>query len=206
MKKGIMISMLLIAVTASLMAGLPLKSTTQVGLNVALYPKYLISVTTTAPGKDDTTLSNALDIVEMKYSNEDFTIQTTKGTLLYVSYIFSEYEKCHLEAQLGGPMTLTSTSSQTPGDDEVIQYEVSMVLNEDSTEKIAVTEEQTLYSKTKNKVTMINIADSAKVKGEKVYGSFSLVLNPSSVAGENTIIGKKEGNYSSSIVLSVIAD
>ena len=190
--KKIIVTILAFFVAVSLFADIsPVK--TEVQLILALEPKYLMGVTTTAPSEGKTALEDVVTAITMTYDQSTYKLKDTDGSHL-VSYIFTEYKKCTLSAALDGNLILDGLSS-TPGDDEQVKFEADI--------EVAASNVKNLKSSTKNSETLVTIVADATKKDQRVFGSFKLVLKGSTDTGDTGVKDKKIGTYKANLVLTV---
>lgn len=190
--KKLIVTIFAILMAASLFATDPSPVKTEVQLILELEPEYLMGVTTTAPADGDTELKDKITTINMTYDQSTYKLKNTTENYL-VSYIFREFKKCTLSAQLDGNLILT-TASATPGDDEQVKFEADITV--DSAPK-------NLKSSTKNSETLLTITNDATKKNQRQFGSFALVLKGSSDSSDTGVKDRKIGTYKANLVLTV---
>ncbi len=170
-------------------------SATTVGVTLALNPTYDFNVTTSAVTEADRTVGNVVDKstgIVLDYNRNDLTLNGTTSDY-YISYIFTEYKSCSFSVALDGNLTLDGGSEENASESVPFEAEI----------EVADNEKATLYSKDRNSVTLVKVGEDATMIAQKMYGSFGLSINPSSVEGEESLVNKKIGHYSANIVLTV---
>ena len=159
-------------------------------------PLYEVAVTNAAISQSDTTLieipaDKKLDTVSFSYDNATRELQSTAAETYFVSYIFREYNKCSVTAKITGDLLVEGGST----DDESDKVPFEAVITKEDSSTV------TLTSSSMNTETILEITTASTKLAERKRGSLELILKP--VDGEESVIGKTVGKYTSSIIFTV---
>lgn len=208
MKKSIILIALAILMVASAFAADPTPVTTEVQLQLKLTPIYSMGITTKEytseiyDALDDKTQIKTDDIVKdnlstsalilMTYDTSTYKLNNRTG--LYVTYIFTEYNKCTLSMKIDTPLTCT-TKADTASNYDTIPYQATVNVS-----TTAAADNKTVEDNNTD-VELIKYTAAATKIAEAVYDSFELTLGPKST--ETDLKGKYIGLYTSNIILTL---
>lgn len=196
MKKFIIVIAFAILMALPVFAADPLTVTTPVELVLKLTPVYSFDITTvqynetkvngisTTPKKiqdDDVVKADSNKKIVLTYDADTYKLNTRSD--LYVSYIFTEYNKCKLSIKIDRALTK---------DSDTIDYKASV--------KISETETKDVTDYTTN-VDLVTIDTAATKIGQITYASYQLTIGPKSE--DDTLKDKPIGTYTSDIILTL---
>lgn len=208
MKKSIIIIAIAILMITSVFAADPTTVTTPVELTLKLTPVYSMGITTkeytdqvynnltdktkildTDIVKDNSS-TNAL--IVLTYDTSTYKLNSRTG--LFVTYIFTEYNKCTLSMKIDKPLTCT-TKADSAGSYDTIPYQATV--NVGTTESA----DNKIVQDTGSDVQLIQYTAAATKIAEAVYDSFELTIGPKN--NTDDLKGKYIGLYTSNIILTL---
>ena len=208
MKKTIIMIAFAILLVASVFAAAPDPVTTLVELELKLTPKYSMGITTKEYTSDvydvldDKTKIKDDDIVKdgsatsakimLTYDADNYKLNPRIG--LFVTYIFTEYNRCTLSMKIDKPLTCTS-KADTASDYDTIDYKATVNVGSTTSENIKTVEDNN------TDVELIKYDAKATKIAEAVYDSFGLTLKAKNES--DTLEGKYIGLYKSNIILTL---
>ena len=207
MKKSIIIVALAILMAMSVFAADPTPVTTPVELELKLTPVYSMGITTKEYTEavytaltDKTKIldadivkdSGSTALIKLTYDTSTYKLNTRTG--LFVTYIFTEYNKCTLSMKIDKPLTCT-TKADDAGSYDTIPYQATVNVSTTTTADNKTVED------TNTDVELKKYTAAATKIAEAVYDSFELVIGPKST--DTDLKGKYIGKYTSNIILTL---
>ena len=206
MKKSIIIIAFAILMVASVFADTSqATNTTEVLLTLAKDPKYKVAITkkaldvTTTP----TTVTKSTDLnhestITLNYDNDALKFAQNTSDTFYLSFIFYEYATVTLSMKINDPLTRYEGETAKTSDDEKIDYKVTVEkANDNKATEISGFDLTSNGTATKDEV--VKYTDTTKI-GEIRFASLKLTVGPTS--DDQTVEGKIEGSYKSTITLT----
>lgn len=178
---------------------IPLKGfalTQEIELTLQKEPEYIVAVTSKAISSSDTTITEipkdiTVDTLSLSYDKSARTLEPTTAESYYVSYIFCEYNKCTLTAQITRDLLVENGDINDESDTVPFQ---AVVTGENSASF-------TLDSTSCNTETVLEIKTASTKLQERKKGSLELQIKP--LEGYESVNGKSVGKYTSTIVFTV---
>lgn len=206
MKKSIIIIALAILMVASVFADTTTQTTnsTEVLLTLVRDPKYKVAITKTA--LDVTTSSTVtkdtelthVDKITLSYSKDTLKFAQNTSDSFYLSFIFYDYATVSLNMKIDSPLTrYVDTTPQTTNDDK-IDYKVTVTTAKDN-KSTDITGFELTANGTSEKTGIVTYTDTTKM-GEIRFASLGLTVGPTSA--DQTVEGKIEGTYKSTITIT----
>ena len=208
MKKSIIIVALAILMAMSVFAADPTPVTTPVELELKLTPVYSMGITTKeytdavyTALTDKTKIldadivkdgSSTTALIKLTYDTSTYKLNTRTG--LFVTYIFTEYNKCTLSMKIDQPLTCT-TKADDASDYDKINYQATVNVSTTSSADNKTVED------TNTDVELKKYTAAATKIAEAVYDSFELSIGPKDDTSD--LKGKYIGVYKSNIILTL---
>lgn len=208
MKKSIIIVALAILMAMSVFAADPTSVTTAVELELKLTPVYSMGITTKEyteavyTGLTDKTKildtdivkdnSSTTALIKLTYDTSTYKLNTRTG--LFVTYIFTEYNKCTLSMKIDQPLTCT-TKADGAGSYDTIPYQATVNVGTTTS-----ADNKTVYDNNTDVELKKYTAAATKI-AEAVYDSFELSIGPKDDTSD--LKGKYIGVYKSNIILTL---
>lgn len=186
----------------------PKTVTTPVELKLELTPVYSMGITTKE--YTETVYNNLTDktkildtdivkdnsstsaLILMTYDTSTYKLKNRTG--LFVTYIFTEYNKCTLSMKIDKPLTCT-TKADSSTDFDTIPYKATVNVGTTTSANNKTVEDNN------TDVELIKYTAAATKIAEAVYDSFELTLGPKNDTDD--LKGKYIGLYKSNIILTL---
>ncbi len=206
MKKSIIIIAFAILMVASVFADVTQATKkTEVLLTLKKDPKYKVAITKTALDVSTTTTTvnketdlDHVDKIELEYLKDSLKFRQKDSDTFYLSFLFYEYATVTLSMKINAPLTRYEGDTAKTTDDDKIDYKVT-VEKANNNMSVEISGFDLTANGTSTKDEVVKYTDTTKI-GEIRFASLKLTVGPTNA--DQTVKGKIEGTYKSTITLT----